>query len=245
MLRLKCSEVWGGVKNEDVAACLPGLTVSLYSHAANGGKGGDVYYFSVCGADRVTRLALADVAGHGRQVSQLGEWIHEQMAAHLDDPDLPGMVAELNRRVLDKQSEALTTAVFLSFHVDLKELYYCYAGHPSVLLSRENRPWKPVAPQHSAGLVNLPLGVTESAQYDMSHVRLARGDRILVYSDGVTETPNHVGENFGADRLRAALTEVGAAEPVYIKTHLLNRLREWTGGLLKHDDVTLIAIQLE
>ncbi len=245
MLRLKCSEIWGGIKNQDVDVCSPGMNVSLYSSSCDGGKGGDVYYFSQCSADRVTRIALADVLGHGEQVSPNSQWVYEQMAAGLDHPDLSSMVAELNRRVLAEQNRALTTADFLSYYVDLKELYYCYAGYPRVLFSRGSGAWTPFVPQHSARLANLPLGVTKSVQYDVGHVALARGDRMLLFSNGVLETPNHRGEHFGAQLLAHALTEVGAAEPVYIKTHLLNRLRAWTGGLLTHDDVTLIAIQLE
>ena len=56
MRRLKCAEIWGGIKNTDLDVCSSGVTVSLYSSACDGGRGGDVYYFSVCGADRVTRL---------------------------------------------------------------------------------------------------------------------------------------------------------------------------------------------
>ncbi len=99
MLRLQCAEVWGGIKNEDLDVCSPGLNVSLYSSSCDGGKGGDVYYFSLCSADRVTRIALADVAGHGEQVSQIGQWVYEQMAAKLDEPDLPGMMAGPELRV--------------------------------------------------------------------------------------------------------------------------------------------------
>ncbi len=48
MLHLQCSEIWGGIKNQDVDVCSPGLNVSLYSSSCDGGKGGDVYYFSLC-----------------------------------------------------------------------------------------------------------------------------------------------------------------------------------------------------
>ncbi len=56
MLHLRSSEVWGGIKNQDVDVCSPGLNVSRYSSSCGGGKGGEVYYLSLCSADRVTRI---------------------------------------------------------------------------------------------------------------------------------------------------------------------------------------------
>lgn len=244
--RLKCAEVWGGIKNTDVDVCSSGMTVSLYSSSCDGGKGGDAYYFSVCGADRVSRLVLADVVGHGEQVSQISQWVYEQMTTRLDDPDLPGLLSELNNRVVTRGFQALTTAAVASYYVDLKQMYYCYAGHPPMLVRRGGERWRevPLRASETAGDANLPLGVSEDVRYDMSDVRLGTGDDLLLFSDGVLEARDDDGKLFGMDRLRAALQEAGDVEPMKIKSDVLNKLRAWTGGALRHDDVTLIAIRV-
>ena len=68
MHRLQCAEIWGGIRNQDTDVCSAGITASLFSGACDGGKGGDIYYLSVCNSDMLTRIAIADVIGHGRAV---------------------------------------------------------------------------------------------------------------------------------------------------------------------------------
>ncbi len=78
----------------------------------------------------------------------------------------------------------------------------------------------------------------------MPDAALASGDRLLLYTDGVVEARNADGALFGEQRLKAALDDLTGADPMHIKTQILNRLRDWSGDGLTHDDVTLIAIQL-
>lgn len=245
MLHLRCSKVWGGIKNQDVDVCSPGLNVSLYSSSCDGGKGGDVYYFSLCSADRVTRIALADVAGHGEVVSQISRWVYEQMAARLDESDLPAMMANLNERIVQKGPKALTTAIVLSYYRDLRHVYYCYAGHPPMLTRSREGDWHELATPHAETLEDLPFGVTNDVSYTMSDAPLLEREVLLIYSDGVLEAPNRDGVQFGMERLRATLEEIGKADAMELKRGVINRLRGWTGGPLEHDDVTLMAIQLD
>lgn len=71
MYRLKCSEIRGGNKEADTEVSAGSLTASLFSSSADGGKGGDIYYLGVCGQETITRIAVADVVGHGKVVSEL------------------------------------------------------------------------------------------------------------------------------------------------------------------------------
>lgn len=243
--RLKCSEVWGGIKNQDIDVCSPGLNVSLHSSSCAGGKGGDVYYLSLCSAVRITRIALADVVGHGEQVSQVSQWVYEQMAAKLDESDLPGMMTSLNEHVVRKGFKALTTAVVLSYYRDLKRVYYCYAGHPPILVRSRDGDWRELVTPPGEKMENLPFGVTGDVHYVMSDAPLMEGEILLIYSDGVLEAPNPDGDLLGMERLRATIAEVGTADATQLKCRVIERLRNWTGGSLDHDDVTLMAIQLD
>ena len=100
-----------------------------------------------------------------------------------------------------------------------------------------------VPPDDTAG--NLPFGVTNDTSYVMSEALLAESEVLLIYSDGVLEAPSPAGDLFGNERLRATLGEIGNADPVELKRGVIERLRNWTGGSLDHDDVTLMAIQLD
>ena len=77
MYHLSCGEIWGGIRNCDGDVASEGLTASLYSVASDGGKGGDIYYLSLCENNMLTRMILADVVGHGEKASKISTYIYE------------------------------------------------------------------------------------------------------------------------------------------------------------------------
>ncbi len=243
MRRLKCAEVWGGIKNEELDVCSRGLTVSLFSSACDGGKGGDVYFCSVCRGDRVTRLVVADVVGHGASVSEMGRWVHDELVDRMDDPVLAHLLSDLNGRVAARGLEAMTTAVVLSFDAVERRLEYGYAGHPPVFLRRHGT-WSELPKAPGSGRQNLPLGVDRSCPYQTTALKLTPSDLLLLYTDGVLEAPASDGAKYGADRLRAQLRRATNMAPVELKAQLLTGLRSWTNGRMNHDDVTLMAIEI-
>src|SRR6185503_20983901 len=78
--RLECAEVWVGSERTESAVEMPGLRAWVYS-APSGSEahGGDVHYLSLCPECTVSRIALADVSGHGQAVAALGERLRELM----------------------------------------------------------------------------------------------------------------------------------------------------------------------
>jgi len=140
-----CSEIWGGNGNADLDVCTNGINASVYSLACGGERGGDVYYLSVCTRDMMTRMVVADVRGHGEQVSQLSAWLHEEIQEHRDTLDSGSMLRSLNGKLFRRGFESLTTAAVLAYHTGDSRLYISSAGHPPALLSRKrNRLWTPV-----------------------------------------------------------------------------------------------------
>ena len=69
-------------------------------------------------------------------------------------------------------------------------------------------------------------------------------NRVLFFTDGVLETPNQTGDLFGEKRLMNTLNATGDASLHDIKQSVLEALREFAGGSLSHDDVTLMAIEI-
>jgi phosphoserine phosphatase RsbU/P len=101
MHRIRCSEIWGGNTNMDSDVCTGGITASLFSSAADGGKGGDIYYISVCGSDLLTRIAIADVVGHGEAVSQVSDWLYQSLAARMNDGAGNAVLSDVNELACD------------------------------------------------------------------------------------------------------------------------------------------------
>ncbi|MGD8665925.1 MAG: hypothetical protein PVI58_08030 [Desulfobacterales bacterium] len=82
--RLECKEILGGIRNQDIQVSAGRVIGSIYSAACcEGGKGGDIYYFGVCKGDIISRLAIADVTGHGEAVSEIGQYVYDILKVHM------------------------------------------------------------------------------------------------------------------------------------------------------------------
>jgi hypothetical protein len=81
--RLECKEIWGGIRNRDIEVSAGKVIGSIYSTSSEGGMGGDIYYFGVCKGDLITRLAIADVTGHGKAVSEISRYVFDTLKAHM------------------------------------------------------------------------------------------------------------------------------------------------------------------
>jgi sigma-B regulation protein RsbU (phosphoserine phosphatase) len=239
--RIRCAEIWGGVKalSQDVSTA--GVDASLCSLPGEGAKGGDVYYFSVCSYDRLTRVALADMRGHGERVSELSEWLYGSLQDRMNSRDGAGVLSELNTMVHARGFQALTTAAVLTY-LNGGRLTYSYAGHPPALVSRGGGPWEPLPLTAPPGVANLPLGAFPRTRYDQSRVELRRGDRLFLYTDGVLECPGPGGSFLDEHRLIAALNRSSGGDLPAIRDAVLRTLNEFAGRPLDHDDCTFMAI---
>ena len=110
--------------------------MSLYSSSAHGGKGGDIYFLSVCGNDVLTRIALADVAGHGQTVSDVSQWLYVSLEARMGSVDGDRILADLNRVAVERGISAMTTGAVVSFYSEDSNVYCSYAGHHPMLIYR-------------------------------------------------------------------------------------------------------------
>ena len=89
----------------------------------------------------------------------------------------------------------------------------------------------------------LPLGVMETAEYNTFENNLQRGDKLLLYTDGLTEMRNKEREEFGLDRVEAILLEDKGVNSHTLIEDLKDKVSLFSKGTLQHDDLTLIAIE--
>jgi len=248
--RLICSGIWGGIRDRDQSISTDGLNASLYSSSCDGGKGGDIYYVGACKGCKLTRVAVADVVGHGQAVSNVSQFMYDSLKAHICDPDSARVLLELNRLASRRGLKAMTTAAVVAYSGISSEVILSLAGHPPVLLNRKNKSsWSAARLNGSSGEprgpdAGLPLAVDPDTVYGQQVIPVTSGDRLLVYTDGVTEAPSPMGELFGVQRLAAVLDANAGAPLPGLKSAVLLALREHTGNGLTHDDVTLIAMEV-
>ena len=139
--RFVCAEVWGGNRPIDVPLRLPGIQGRVYSRPCAGGRGGDIHYVSICSSGLLSRLCIADVAGHGEAVARVSDEIHALLRRYMNNHDERRVLADLNRRLAEgalaaDEAEAvcglagMTTAAALSYLPMTRRLTISYAGHP-------------------------------------------------------------------------------------------------------------------
>jgi sigma-B regulation protein RsbU (phosphoserine phosphatase) len=242
--RLACSEIWGGTgpANEDVATS--GVTASIYSAAAGGGRGGDIHYLSACSHDLRTRIAVADVRGHGESVALVSSWVYAVLRAQVNEVTGDQLLSELNGQIYARGIEAMTTAAILGYDGTHTCLYFCYAGHPPAMVWRPAEGWRRLENCAEGDASNRPLGVLPSTEYEQGRVSLSPGDRVLLYTDGLLDAEDRDGEPFGAERLLRLLGTEGDTSVSAVKRLVVDGVLEHTKGAPLVDDLTVLAAQI-
>ena len=198
---------------------------------------GDFTTFSQDGS-RVLAV-LGDIAGKGVAA---GMWF-THLAGLLQScgrPDFnPATIAsEINRHLCYLQPVApFVTALIAQVDCDRGVFTYCNAGHFPPILVRHNGD---VQLLEAGGPL---LGALKSAEFQSGELMLESGDTVVVYSDGVVECRNPEGEEFGLDRLIAALPRAKQQSAQGTLMMLLAIVQEFANGYPMSDDMSLTLIQ--
>ncbi len=258
---LQCMEIVGGNRAMRQLTHAPGLDVwidssPLESHAG----GGDIHYVSTCGAGYVTRLALADVSGHGASVDGVAVNLRKLMRKYINTLDQTRFAKELNREFATIDDEGrFATAVLLTYFEPTNHLMICNAGHGRPLwYSKHRNQWRFVdlesladcqslrsskARYHLERVANLPLGILDPTDYEQFALRLEVGDIIVLYTDAITECANAEGKQLGETGLLEIVQKAATTNPVRLADVIVGALRSWRGDAAAQDDQTVIVIE--
>ena len=112
---------------------------------------------------------------------------------------------------------------------------YANAGHcPALLLRPRNGD-----ATESLKRTGMVLGVMEGVEWGQVTVPMGQGDKLVLYSDGVTDAQNARGEFFGEEGLRAAINSDRDRSAPELQDSILTALRQFTGDAPRFDDITL------
>ncbi len=243
-----CGEVRGGNGITHSLVELPGVRGVLYSRPCEGAHGGDIHYLSVCGSGLMARVCLADVAGHGPTVATIGAEMHAHLRQSVDVIDERKVLDRFNARLASIHLQAMTTAVLATYYPPGRRLTVSYAGHPHGWLYRADAGgWTalhlPLPPPTRPAFVDLPLGIGFTPTYNRHSFRVSPGDRMLLVTDGVLETPSPRDELFDRRGIEAFLAlEAGSCEDM--AGQLLAALHAHAASpQLAHDDVTFLLAE--
>ncbi|HKR62375.1 MAG TPA: PP2C family protein-serine/threonine phosphatase, partial [Thermoanaerobaculia bacterium] len=189
---------------------------------------GDVYDFLRVDATH-TGVLVADVAGHGVPAALVAAMVKIAVTSQsrlADDP--AAMLQQLDATLRREVRRAFVTATYLFFDLDARTVTVSNAGHPPPLLLRNGA----FSELGAAGVV---LGRFASARYNAMTAELRAGDRIVAYTDGLTEARNTRGEQFGEERLQELARRATAEE-------IVDAVRRWRVDDEDADDLTIVII---
>jgi len=246
--RLACFELWGGNSKAAHPIELPGLRGWVSSTpSGHATSGGDVHYISVCSKGQVSRIALADVAGHGDYASSVAERLRHVLQQHTDNWDQSALMRELNEAFKrDAKGVQFATAVVLGFYFGTGELLFTNAGHLPLLWHHAKSgvwDWLEDHTPYAKEVAGLPLGLISGTSYAQTAVELSPGDTLLLYTDGITESRDEGGRELGHEGLLALVRDLPVDLPVAFGHALAARLKRFQGNRPQHDDETLVVIQ--
>jgi phosphoserine phosphatase RsbU/P len=246
---MQCMEVWGGSQLTSRGVEFGGLDAWVYSKPfGKAHAGGDIYYASSCATGRISRLLLADVAGHGQTVAATAADLRTLMRRFVNRLDQTEFVRLLNQQfaVLPKTG-AFATAIVTTFFEPSRRLTVCNAGHPRPMLFRAaQRQWDFLGVQGTgqrAAPSNIPLGLFDGAEYEQFDVELEPGDCLLSYTDALIESRDADGEMLGEDGLLRITRLVGDVPPEKMIETLLSEIEARYPENLSEDDVTVLVVR--
>jgi len=246
---LACAETWAGNERTASLVELPGLTAWVYSVPVGPGHaGGDVHYVSVCPSCIVSRIALADVSGHGRAVAVFGEKLRELMQRYLEVLEQIALMRDLNQAVREELGDGhYATMVAVGWHGRRGMMVMTNAGHPPPLWYRASRDeWSWLETQRASERgrpAGVPLGLFANVTYDRLVIKLQSGDLMVLYSDGVSEATSPAGNELGRDGLMNMARALDFSSAEALGTQLASALRAFRGDGKPLDDETIIVMR--
>ena len=227
----------GGLDSRTVdfaAECVPALQV-----------GGDLYDVFETSSGEVC-MVLGDVSGKGLPAALLMGVVQGAVrASRITGPaaNHEDAAARLNRLLCAKTARERFVSLFWAYFDPLESrLSYINAGHLPPLLIKSNGPVPRVERLIEGGAV---LGILPTLRYTQAHCAIESGDLLVVYSDGILEAANEVGEQFGEERIIAAALQCNSSEPAQICAGILRAVREFAEQAPPEDDQTLMVARMQ
>jgi phosphoserine phosphatase RsbU/P len=203
------------------------------------GVGGDCFDALRFGETRLA-LSIADVVGKGIPAALLMSNLQAAVRAFASDAVEPRDLCQQVNRILCGN---IAEGRFISFFYCLVDaaagtLVYTNAGHYFPMLVRADGTFTRL---DTGGPV---LGVLQDADYQQAHVALTPGDRLVLFTDGLTEARSPAGEEFGEERLLTAALENRGCSAPSLQARLADAVASFTEGRLQ-DDATLIVLGVD
>jgi serine phosphatase RsbU (regulator of sigma subunit) len=198
--------------------------------------GGDYFDVVEIGPDNWS-VVVADVAGKGVSSALLASFLQGAFLGAALGASIPAVFSRINGFMSERAEHGKYATVFYATVERSGRLSYSNAGHCAGLLVRRD------GTVESLATTSMPVGLLPGAPFAVEYRDLAKGDRLVIYSDGVTEAQNEAGEFFGRPLLREAIARAASLDCAGMHDAIQRSLRDFTGGAEQSDDITLVVVE--
>jgi sigma-B regulation protein RsbU (phosphoserine phosphatase) len=214
----------------------PDWEFHAWCHPAKG-VGGD-FYLSRELPDGRWFFCLCDVSGKGVAASVLSSMVWGMLTMYDFRQGLKHLIAHLNVAVITTfQLERYLTGVFLLWDPVGRRLQWADMGHSHLAIRRDGG-----CRFLQGKRANLPIGLEPELDPAVWSISLRRGDRVMAFTDGITEQENPAGQEFGEARLFHLLD--AAARPGELASRLPGLMDDWRGTIPQQDDMSFVILEL-
>jgi serine phosphatase RsbU (regulator of sigma subunit) len=200
--------------------------------------GGDFYDAFFLDADHLV-VTIGDVSGKGVPAALFMAVCQTTLRMTLrESTSAIGEAVERANALLEMENSASMFATFFGAVLDLRDgsVAYCNCGHNPPLVQRQDGTVEALP----AG--GIALGVVSPADCETHSARLHAGDRLLFYTDGITEAHDPHGELFEDARLHASVAGRAGLDPRGLVDGVFEDVHAFADGAPQHDDLTCLAI---
>jgi serine phosphatase RsbU (regulator of sigma subunit) len=206
------------------------------SSVASAQVGGD-YYDVIAVNDRCWGAVVADVSGKGVSSALLAALLQGALIPASDHADvLTRRMERLNTFLIDRTGGEKYATVFYCLLDQSGRLDYVNAAHCPPIVVR------PSGETAELGATGVPVGLLEGSRYELAGRQLSPGEKVVIYTDGVTEAQDARGAFFGRKRLFDLVRAQASASSSELHDAIQGAVREFTEGAPQSDDITLVVL---
>jgi sigma-B regulation protein RsbU (phosphoserine phosphatase) len=194
-------------------------------------------YVDVIPHDGELYFILGDVSGKGMAASILMSNLHAMFHALVPlGLELCDLMSRANRLFAESTLANQYATLIVGKINEHGEVEMCNAGHlPPIIVGGEKA--------FELGSSGLPLGMFCDSSFVSSGVRLAPGETLLLFTDGVTEANDAAGAEFGTERLRASINGSASGHPTELLQTCVSAVTAFRNGTERNDDLTMLALK--
>jgi len=220
--------------NLDIACiCQPAMEV-----------GGDYYDFVQNGNGSIG-VIIGDVSGKGVSAAfymTMAKGIIKTISKTVSSPK--EVLSRMNTIFYENvPKDVFISVIYGEFDLDNKVLRYARAGHnPLIVFKKSKGMTELLVPKGLA--IGLDSGTIFSQTIEQIEIPLEKDDLFVFYTDGISESTNSRGDEFGEERLTEAIAANNAASAKKLTERIHGAIRTFAAGTTQHDDLTMVAIRV-